>query len=80
MVVYVSQGAAAPAGKVAVPNVIGKPWAEAEKILTAAGFKIISVRQQDVDLVPPGCVLSTTPGPGTQVDPGSDLAVAVRRE
>ena len=56
------------------------PGPRPQKTLAAAGFKIISVRQQDVDLVPPGCVLSTTPGPGTQVDPGSDLAVAVRRE
>lgn len=78
--VYVSQGSAPTTGKVIMPNVIGKRWAEAQEILTSAGLKIISVRQQDVDLVPPGCVLSTTPPPGTELNPGAEIAVAVRRE
>jgi hypothetical protein len=81
VVVYVSQGGAAPsAGKVTVPNVVGKPWIEAQKTLLAAGFTIRSMRLQDADFVPPGAVLSTSPGAGTQVDPGSPIDVAVRRE
>ncbi len=81
VVVYVSQGGGAPpAGKVTVPNVVGKPWIEAQKILQAAGLSIRSVRLQDAELVPPGAVLSTTPGAGSQVDPGSPIDVAVRRE
>ncbi len=80
VVVYVSQGGSAPvAGKITIPNVVGKPWVEAEKILQAAGLVIRSVRQQDAELVPPGAVLSTTPAGGTLVDPGSSIDVGVRR-
>jgi hypothetical protein len=81
VVVYVSQGGAAPtAGKVTVPNVVGRPWAEAEKTLLAAGLKIRGVQQQDFDFVPRGSVLSTTPPAGALVDPGSGIDVGVRRE
>jgi hypothetical protein len=81
VVVYVSQGGAAPAaGKVAVPNVVGRPWIEAQKTLLAAGLNIRSWRLQDAELVPPGAVLSTSPSAGTLVDPGSPIDVAVRRE
>jgi beta-lactam-binding protein with PASTA domain len=81
VVVYVSQGGAPPiAGKVTVPNVVGRPWAEAEKTLLAAGLRIRGVQQQDFDFVPRGSVLSTTPPAGTLVDPGSGIDVGVRRE
>jgi beta-lactam-binding protein with PASTA domain len=81
VVVYVSQGGPPPtAGKVTVPNVVGKPWAEAERILVAAGLKIRGVQQQDFDFVPRGSVLSTTPPAGALVDPGSGIDVGVRRE
>lgn len=80
VVVYVSQGSApSTAGKIVVPNVVGKPWVDAQKILQAAGLVIRSVNQQDIELVPPGAVLSTTPAGGTLVDPGSFIDVAVRR-
>lgn len=81
VVVYVSQGGGAPPpGKVTVPNVVGRPWVEAQKTLVAAGLVIRSWRIQDADFVPPGAVLSTTPSAGTLVDPGSPIDVAVRRE
>lgn len=79
VVVYVSQGNVPTAGMITVPNVVGLPWPEAERILKAAGLKIISVEQQDATFVPSGSVLSTTPAPGTQVSPGSEIAVGVRR-
>jgi hypothetical protein len=81
VVIYVSQGGGAPpAGKITVPNVVGRPWAEAEKTLLAAGLKIRGVQQQDFDFVPRGSVLSTTPPAGAVVDPGSGVDVGVRRE
>jgi len=81
VVVYVSQGGAAPAvGKITIPNVVGMRWTDAQKVLTSAGLQIRSVNLQSIELVPPGCVLSTSPAAGTQVDPGSPIDVAVRRE
>jgi hypothetical protein len=81
VVVYVSQGGGAPPpGKVTVPNVVGRPWIEAQKTLQAAGLVIRSFQLQDAEFVPPGAVLSTSPGAGTQVAPGSPIDVAVRRE
>ncbi len=83
VVVYVSKGGgAAPpvAGKIAVPNIVGRPWAEAQKTLAASGLQLRSVNLQDAEQVPPGYVLSTSPGAGTLVDPGSFIDVAVRRE
>jgi hypothetical protein len=83
VVVFVSQGggvAPPAAGKITVPNIVGRPWSEAQKTLAAAGLQVRSVSLQDVELVPPGYVLSTSPGAGAQVDPGSSIDVAVRRE
>ena len=83
VVVYVSQGAAV-SGKVTLPNVVGKSWDEAKKIMAAAGLSIRSVNMQGVEGVPspppPGYVLSTSPAPGTQVDPGSSVDIAVRKQ
>jgi beta-lactam-binding protein with PASTA domain len=79
--IYVSQGGTPPpaTGKVTVPNIVGRPWVDAQKTLQAAGLSF-TVHLQNADLVPPGAVLSTSPGAGAQVDPGANIDVAVRRE
>lgn len=83
VVVFVSQGGGTPppvAGKVTIPNIVGRPWSEAQKTLAAAGLQVRNLSLQNAELVPPGYVLSTSPAAGTQVDPGSAIDVAVRRE
>jgi beta-lactam-binding protein with PASTA domain len=71
-----------------VPNVIGKPEAEALAILKEAGLVVASINRQGAKDLPPeilkavpvGAVLSTTPAPGTPYDPGDSIYIAVRKE
>jgi len=74
---------------VTVPNIVGRPEAEGRAALVAAGvrpgqFTNYQGRAQltpaELGRVCVGCVLSTTPGAGAEVPPGTDVFLAVRRE
>ncbi|MBI4300433.1 MAG: PASTA domain-containing protein [Chloroflexi bacterium] len=72
--------------KVAVPDVVRLPEPDAKQRLQAAGLKVNPFtnyqKLSDVPWAPKdicvGCVLSTTPGGGTLVDPGTEVSLAVR--
>ncbi|HEX9016217.1 MAG TPA: Stk1 family PASTA domain-containing Ser/Thr kinase [Chloroflexota bacterium] len=64
--------------KVAVPNVIGKPEAEAQDAIVQAGLTKTWVNYQDYTTVPPGAVISQDPKPGTMVEKGTTVYIAVR--
>ncbi|MFY9587099.1 MAG: PASTA domain-containing protein [Actinomycetota bacterium] len=61
--------------RVAVPNVVGKTEAEANQMLTAAGFTV-TVQKADNDTVPAGKVISQTPAAG-KANKGSAVTIVV---
>jgi beta-lactam-binding protein with PASTA domain/tRNA A-37 threonylcarbamoyl transferase component Bud32 len=64
--------------QVAVPDVTGKSFDEAQSTLQAAGFKVTRTdKESDKD---PGTVLSQNPKAGTQVDSGSTVGLTVAKE
>lgn len=65
--------------KVEVPNVVGKPEAEAQAMITKSGLATTWVNYQDFQYVPPGHVLSQEPKPGSMVEKGTTVYIAVRR-
>jgi len=74
---------------VTVPNVMGMPEDQAKSALTAAGLKVSPyVNYQGHESLPDeilsnvcvGCVLSTTPSGGNVVPPGTEVAIAVRKD
>ena len=75
--------------KVAVPNVAGMTEGVAKETILQAGLQNSPwVNYQGHDVLPDevlkrvciGCVLSVTPAPGTLVDPGTVISIAVRRD
>lgn len=75
--------------RVAVPNVVGKPEGEAKRLIFAANLANSPwVNYQGHNQLPAelltqvcvGCVLSTTPPPGSEVPPGTVVNMAVRQE
>lgn len=62
---------------VAVPNVTGQAQAAAEAAITGAGLTVGAVTQQCSDTVPAGAVVSQDPAAGTEVAPGSAVALVV---
>jgi eukaryotic-like serine/threonine-protein kinase len=69
---YVSSGP----GKVAVPNVEGKPEASAETILQNDGFNV-AVQQDPTSTETAGTVVNQNPVGNTMVDPGSKVTIFV---
>lgn len=69
--------AAAEDTRVAVPNLQGKPYAEAEKMLHDLGLAVGMVQSLPVSS-PPGTILATNPPPGRRVERASavDLTIA----
>lgn len=65
--------------KVAVPDVVGKLEAEAQEMIVKAGLSKTWVNYQDFPYVAPGHVLSQEPKPGTLVEKGTTVYIAVRR-
>ena len=59
--------------KVAVPNLIGKPEAEAQDTIVKAGLAKSFPNYQGFTTVPPGDVISQEPKPGTMVDKGTTV-------
>ena len=72
--IVVSKGKA-PA-KAAVPDVVGKSQADAEKALTSAGFEVALIEAYSVT-VKKGVVGAQVPEGGTNVNPGSEVEIFV---
>ena len=62
--------------RVAVPDVVGKPEAQATQLLSAAGFKI-AIERKDHDTVPAGHVIDQTPKKGVKADKGSEVKLVI---
>jgi beta-lactam-binding protein with PASTA domain len=56
-----------PEPKLTVPNVVGKPLAEARDLLTKAGFGVSGIEQEATDRARPETVLEQSPAGGTEV-------------
>ena len=65
--------------KVPVPNLIGRPEAEAQDMIVKAGFTRTWVNYQNYPMVPPGAVLSQEPKPDAMAEKGTTVYIAVRR-
>jgi membrane peptidoglycan carboxypeptidase len=61
--------------KIQVPDVAGKPIAEAKQVLKAAGFQTKSASASPSDSVPAGSVISTDPGAGASVVAGTVITL-----
>ncbi len=62
-------------GDTRVPDVIGKPEAEAQKLIEKAGLKLKVTRRSDT--TPADTVIETRPGPNASVKKDSTLNVVV---
>ena len=62
-------------GDTRVPDVIGKPEAEAQKLIERAGLKVKVTRRNDT--APADTVIETRPGPNASVKKDSTLNVIV---
>ncbi|HSY64773.1 MAG TPA: PASTA domain-containing protein, partial [Terriglobales bacterium] len=62
--------------EIAVPDLVGKPPAEARRIADAAGFQMEVERQYYSANMPEGRILSQVPASGTQVRRGWQIRVA----
>lgn len=65
--------------KVKVPNLIGRPEAEAQDAIVKAGLVKTWVNYQDYTTVPPGHVISQDPKADTLVEKGTTVYIAVRK-
>ena len=72
VIIYVSGGNA-----VAVPSVLGQNQAAAVTTLQGLGFKVDVTARAVVDAGDAGKVVSQTPAPGKDVDPGSTVAIRI---
>jgi len=64
---------------VVVPLLIGMAEAEAQDAITKAGLNKDWPNYQNYTTVPPGHVISQEPKPGTPVDKGTTVYIAVRK-
>jgi len=62
--------------QVQVPDVAGRTQAEAEKLLSAAGFQVKTTEQPDAE-IPRGTVISTDPVKDSSVPQGSQITLIV---
>ncbi len=67
------------APKVPVPLLVGMTEAEAQDAIVKAGLTKYAPNYQDYTTVPPGHVISQDPKPGTPVDKGTTVYIAVRK-
>jgi len=63
--------------RVQVPDVVGKPEAQADNMINAAGLVVGNTTQAPSDSVPSGSVISQNPPSGTEVDDGSAVDLVV---
>ena len=71
-----SLGIGSNTATIAVPDVVGKPQAQAEQLLQQTGLRATVHQQQDAD-VKAGTVISADPKPGSKVDTGSNVTLNV---
>jgi len=64
-------------GQVTVPDVGGRPRAEATSLLLQAGFRVPVVRERKNNRAPPGSALATSPAAGQVIPRGSDVELTV---
>jgi len=64
-------------GQVTVPDVIGRPRAEATRLLLQAGFRVPVVRERKDNRAPPESALATSPAAGQVIPRGSDVELTV---
>ena len=67
-----------PKAEVIVPKVTGMMRAEAEKILTDAGLKVVTSEQEDPDF-PAGTVLSQRPAAGKKASVGDEILLLLSK-
>jgi hypothetical protein len=63
-------------GDTRVPNLIGKPEAEAQKLAEEAGLKVRIQRRAD-EAAPADTVIETRPGPNSSVKTDSGLTIVI---
>jgi PASTA domain-containing protein len=63
-------------GDTRVPNLIGKPEAEAQRMAEEAGLKVRIVRRAD-ERAPADTVIETRPGPNSSVKTDSGLTIVI---
>lgn len=63
-------------GDTHVPNIVGRPEAEAQKLAEQAGLRVKIQRRND-SRVPPSSVIETRPGPNSSVKKDSVLTIVV---
>ncbi|MCW2622812.1 MAG: pknB [Frankiales bacterium] len=65
-------------GTIELPDVTGRPEAEARKALTDAGFTDVQISTEQVDSAEPvGIVVATTPGAGSAASTGTRIVLQV---
>jgi len=62
---------------ISVPDMVGKPQAEAEALLTGAGLVVGTITSQCNDVIQQGNIISHTPPAGTEVSSGSSVNIVV---
>lgn len=65
------------AGTVLVPDVVGRPLAQAQAQIQAAGLRFASATEQPSDTVSAGSVISTDPAGGSSVERNSTVNIVV---
>ncbi len=60
-----------------IPNVVGIPVEEAERIATQSGFDFVVTRREHSDSIPETFVISQRPDPGTTAKKGRRISVVV---
>jgi beta-lactam-binding protein with PASTA domain/tRNA A-37 threonylcarbamoyl transferase component Bud32 len=60
-----------------VPDLSGSTVSQASSTLSGAGLTLGSTSEQPSDSVPEGLIMSQSPGPGSEVPPGSSVDVVV---
>ncbi|MGH4035175.1 Stk1 family PASTA domain-containing Ser/Thr kinase [Actinomycetota bacterium Odt1-20B] len=63
-----------------IPDVTGQTYEDAVKRLTEEGFKVGTKTEVASDTVEEGKVITTTPAPGVQADPGSSVNIQVAKK
>jgi hypothetical protein len=77
-----------PDGRIRIPNLVGLPEDDAQRLITDAGLMTTYVNYQgpgdipdhDLSTVPVGHVLSQMPASDAAVSPGTMVYIAVRRD
>lgn len=72
-----SEGGAGPDDRIEVPQLVGRPFADARADLADQGLDLIEAGTRATADEEPGTILSQDPEPGTLLDPGDEVRVVV---